>query len=153
MRVRTAVSADVTAMSSMLLELVAANKRTRPSDPGFVRDHYVDGAGILRCVIAEDESGTVLGFQCLKIADEDNSYGTPVGWGYIGTHVSPRALRRGVGRRLFAATRHVARDARLPAIEAFIGADNVEGQAYYDAMGFRTYRTPPGAVCKRFDVG
>ena len=153
MRVRQATSHDVIAMSSMLLELVAAKKRTRPSDPEFVRDHYVDGPGIVRCVIAEDNSGAVLGFQCLKIADEDNAYGTPAGWGFIGTHVGPRALRRGVGRRLFSITRDVARDAGLPAIEAFIGADNAEGQAYYEAMGFRTYRTPPDAVCMRFDVG
>lgn len=153
MRIRSAASADVMAMSSMLGELVAAEKRTRPSDPKFVRDHYVDGAGIVCCVMAEDEDGAVLGFQCLKIADHDNAYGTPAGWGYIGTHVSPRALRRGVGRRLFAVTRDVARDTGLRAIEAFIGADNAEGQAYYEAMGFRTCRTPPGAVCKRFDVG
>ena len=152
MRIRPAASADVSAMSSMLLELVAARRRTRPSDPEFVRDHYVDGAGIVRCVIAEDEAGAVLGFQCLKIADEGNAYGTPAGWGFIGTHVGPRALRRGVGRRLFAVIRNVARDARLPAIEAFIGADNAEGQAYYEAMGFRPYRAPPGAVCMRFDV-
>ncbi len=49
---------------------------------------------------------------------------------------------------LFAFTLEAARKAGIPAIEAFIGETNTEGQAYYDAMGFADYRRVEGAICK-----
>ena len=144
--------ADAEGISRVLQELVAAKKRTRPADLAFVRDHYIGHADRIQCFVAEDGDGTILGFQSLKMCRENNDYGTPPGWGSIGTHVSPRAARRGVGARLFEATRLAAREAQVPAVEAYIGADNREGQAYYEAMGFRDYRNADGAVCKRYVV-
>ena len=152
MRIRAATTADAEGISAVLQELVAAKKRTKPGDPEFARRHYIEDPDRVQCFVAEDENGHVLGFQSVKTAGANNDYGTPAGWGFIGTHVSPRAARRGVGARLFAATILAARQARLPAIEAYIGAENAEGQAYYEAMGFRTYRQPDGAVCKRYEV-
>ena len=139
-------------MGAVLEELVLANKRTKRSDPEFARAHYVKHPDRLECVVAEDENGAVLGFQSLKIAREGNAYGTPVGWGIIGTHIRPSAARRGVGTRLFAATREAARRAGLAAIEAYIGAGNAEAQAYYEAMGFRTYRHADGVVAKAYEI-
>ena len=152
MRIRAAEPADAEGISAVLQALVTAKKRTKRSDPAFAREHYIEDPGRIQCFVAEDEGGDILGFQSMKLAEAGNPYGAPVGWGVIGTHVSPRAARRGVGARLFAATVLVARDAGLPAIEAYIGAENAEGQAYYEAMGFRTYRYAEGAVCKRYDV-
>lgn len=37
-------------------------------------------------------------------------------------------------------------------IDATIGDNNPDALAYYEAVGFRTYRTPDGKVCKCFEV-
>jgi ribosomal protein S18 acetylase RimI-like enzyme len=150
--IRTAVETDAPAMSAMLMQLVAAGKRTLPADEAFVLSNYIAPLGGIRCSLAFDNTGTLLGLQSLKTAFEGNPYDIPVGWGIIGTHVSPLAGRRGVGSRLFEATREAAREAGLENIEAFIGATNVEGQAYYETMGFRTYRITERAICKRYRV-
>ena len=73
-------------------------------------------------------------------------------WGIIGTHVKLDAARRGVGKTLFVATHKAAIDSGLKRIDATIAATNADGLFYYDAVGFRTYRTPDGKVCKCFEV-
>lgn len=148
MKIREATSGDVTAMSAMLEKLVAAGRRTMPADTDYVREHYVTNPLGIRCTVAEDENGNIMGFQSLIRAVEGNPYGTPLGWGIIGTHVSPDAARTGVGTRLFAASERAALDAGLTNIEAFIGKDNTVAQAYYERMGFDTYRHTETAVCK-----
>lgn len=57
-----------------------------------------------------------------------------------------------MGRHLFEVTKRAAAEAGLEKIEAFIGEKNAEGQAYYDKIGFVTYRLTEGAVCKSFEV-
>ncbi|MCV3271118.1 GNAT family N-acetyltransferase [Roseobacter sinensis] len=153
MKVRQAVADDAAEISAFLEELKALGKRTRPHDAAFVRDHYINGRDGIRCSVAVDDSGEILGLQILSRATETNPWGVTPGWGIIGTHVKASAARRGVGRALFAVTRKAAADAGLKKIDASIGADNVEGLAYYDAIGFRTYRTPDGKICKCFEVG
>ncbi|WP_105009427.1 GNAT family N-acetyltransferase [Rhizobium leguminosarum] len=101
----------------------------------------------MRYSLAEDEGGCLLGFQSLIRVTEGNRYGTPIGWGIIGTHVSPDAARLGVGRRLNF-TRQAAIDTGVTKIEAFIGLDNAAAQAFYESVGFRTYRQTHSAVCK-----
>jgi ribosomal protein S18 acetylase RimI-like enzyme len=150
MKIRTAEPGDVPAMSEMLKLLVAAGKRKSPADEAFVLSHYVSRPGGIRCSLAIDDDGGLLGFQSLVLATEDNPYGTPIGWGIIGTHVSPLAARLGVGSRLFDVSRSAAAEAGLEAIEAFIGENNLEALAYYEKMGFRTYRLVPGSVCKAY---
>jgi len=130
MRIREATSSDLNAMSALLGKLVAGGKRTMPADIDYVRDHYVDNPLGIRCSLAEDEDGNILGFQSLIRAVDGNPYGTPVGWGIIGTHVSPDAARSGVGTRLFAASEKAAIGAGLTEIEAFIGNANAVAQAY-----------------------
>jgi ribosomal protein S18 acetylase RimI-like enzyme len=122
------------------------------SDPGFVLRHYINHPDRIQCSVAIDDKGGILGFQSLKIARQTNPYGTPVGWGIIGTHVRPTAARRGVGRCLFSASQHAARSSGLEKIEAFIGADNEAALTYYEAMGFRSYRRKDGAICKAYEV-
>ena len=151
-RIRPATRADTAGISLVLKELVAAGKRTRPSDQEFTRTHYIDNPHRIECLVAVDENGEILGFQSLSIAVEGNAYGAPTGWGMIGTHISPRAARRGLGAQLFSAMLSAARQSGIPAIDAYIGVTNQEGQAYYEAMGFRTYRRPEGSVCKCYEV-
>ncbi|MEB2843997.1 GNAT family N-acetyltransferase [Rhizobiales bacterium RZME27] len=153
MQIRTAIPADAPAMSAMLQLLVQAGKRISPADEAFVLSQYISNPDGIRCSLAIDDGGSVLGLQSLIFARDGNRYETPVGWGIIGTHVSPLAARRGVGRQLFEVTKRAAAEAGLAKIEAFIGEKNAEGQAYYEKMGFVTYRLAEGAVCKRFELG
>ncbi|WP_226951380.1 GNAT family N-acetyltransferase [Rhizobium terrae] len=148
MRIRAAESGDVIAISEMLQQLVAVGKRSSPIDPDFVTDTYIHNPHGILCSLAEDDDGQLLGFQSLIRAHEDNRYGTPVGWGIIGTHVSPLAARRGVGSRLFETIVAAAVGAGLDKIEAFITSTNLEAQAFYEKIGFRTHRIADGAVCK-----
>lgn len=149
MIVRPAKPDDAKGVSAVLQALVAAGKRRKAADPDFALSHYIAHAGQIRCSLAVDEDGRVLGFQSLKRAEPGNPYDTPVGWGIIGTHVRPDAARRGVGRALFAATLEAAQAARLPAIEAFISAGNAGAIAYYGSLGFETYRPVDGVDCRR----
>lgn len=152
MKIRPATQTDAEGMSLFLKQLAAEGKRTRPSDQKFVRTNYIENPDSVQCVVAEDDDGTILGFQSLQLAKKGNIYGVTAGWGMIGTHVSPHAARRGVGRALFEATRLAAQQAGLKQIDASIGEKNSEGLAYYEAMGFRTYRTPDGKICKCYEV-
>ncbi len=151
MIIRDAVLGDVPQMSAFLKELTASGKRKSPDDETFVRANYIEDPGKIRCSVVE-EDGIVLGFQSLKRAEAGNPWGVEPGWGIIGTHIRPSAARRGVGRALFDVSRKAAKDAAIERIDASIAADNPEALAYYEAMGFRTYRTPDGLICKSFDV-
>jgi len=152
MKVRQAVVDDAPEISIFLQELASLGKRSSPSDQEFVCGQYIDHPDNIQCAVAEDEDGTILGLQILKMATESNIYGVAQGWGIIGTHVKPNAARRGVGRTLFAATLNAAKIAGLHKIDASIADTNVDGLTYYDAMGFCTYRTPKGKVCKFYEV-
>lgn len=152
MQIRPATPADAPAMSAMLEALIAAGKRTNPGDLDYTMANYVAPPHGILCSVAVEEDGTILGLQVLHRAQEGNPYGTPVGWGIMGTHVSPDAGRRGIGSRLFEASLAAATAAGIESIEAFINRHNVEGQAYYEAMGFRTYRIDGDAICKAYRV-
>ena len=151
MIVRRATPDDVDGMVAVLQALTAAGLRTRPDDPEFTLQHYVQPPnGILCSVAVEDD--TVLGLQALTRALPDNPWGVTPGWGIIGTHISPDAARKGIGKALFAVSKEAARDAALSHIDATIQGTNSGGLAYYEAMGFRTYRHFDTAICKRFDL-
>jgi len=94
----------------------------------------------------------VLGFQSLKLAQAKNIYGVTPGWGVIGTYVALDTGRKGNGKQLFDATFAFAQQAGLSDIDATIGAENAQGIAYYEAMGFQTYRRWETSVSKRFTV-
>lgn len=151
MRIRDAVATDAPEISTFLKELTAAGKRKSPDDVGFVLAHYIESTQKIKCSVAEDQ-GVVLGFQSLQHAAADTTSGNGSGWAVIGTHIRPSAARRGVGRALFAASQSAAESADVTDIEATIAADNPEALAYYDAMGFKTYKTTENQVCKRFSA-
>jgi ribosomal protein S18 acetylase RimI-like enzyme len=150
--IREANTADADAMGDVLRELLAAGKRTKAADADFVRAHYLDHPQRLHCFIALGLESRILGFQSLKRAHDGNSYGTPIGWGIIGTHVRPSAARMGVGSNLFTATLEAARRAGLPTIEAYIAEENAPALAYYEALGFRTCRRSDHAICKSLQI-
>lgn len=151
MIIRNATAEDVPQMSAFLGRIAEMGRRVSPWDEDFVLRNYINAADKIQCALAEGD-GKVLGFQSLKLAKEGNIYGVTAGWGVIGTHVNPDAARRGVGRTLFASTLSAEREYGLKKIDASISAANPEGLAYYEAMGFRTYRTPDDLICKCYDL-
>lgn len=152
MRVREAAIDDAHAMSGVLREIVAHTGRERKADPTFVISNYINHPRGVRCTVATDEQQNVIGFQSLLRAWPKNPYGVPLEWGIIGTHITPHAHRRGVGSALFSATRLAAETARLPKIDAYIGADNEAALRYYEAIGFQTYRELDDVVQKAYTV-
>ncbi|MFJ1308558.1 GNAT family N-acetyltransferase [Agrobacterium sp. P15N1-A] len=140
-------------MAAVQNEIFSSGLRKAPTDITAVLENYIQHADRIECSVAEDDDGRILGFQSLRYARTGNPYGVAEGWGIIGTHVSPQAARRGVGSALFAATRRAAEARGIQNIDASIGADNMLGQSYYDAMGFTTYRQPEGLVCKVYRLG
>jgi len=151
--IREAALSDVGSISDLLQELVASGQRAGRTSANFVRSHYLEHAARLNCFVAVDVDGKILGLQSLKLAADGNPYGTPAGWGIIGTHVRPSAGRRGIGARLFAITLKSAQHHALPAIEAYIAETNCPALAFYETMGFRDFRWPDGIVCKVREVG
>ena len=152
MQIRPAVPADAAGISDFLQELVALGKRSLPADADWVLNSYIQGPDLVRCSVAEEVDGTLIGVQILFQSQTENAYGTPAGWGGIGTHVRPSAAGRGVGRALFSATLEAAKAAGITDMNASIGDDNDEGLGYYEAMGFRTFKTLPGRICKRYSL-
>lgn len=152
MTIRNAIPADAPAMSLLLQRLVAAGKRTSPADEDFVLKHYISAATGVFCSLFEDDAGVLVGFQSLIRATPNNPYGTPTGWGIIGTHVSPDAARTGVGSRLFQKSRLAANQVGLQKIEALISPKNAAALAYYNRMGFTTYRRTEEAIAKCFTL-
>jgi len=152
MEVRQATPQDAESMGRVLREIIAVTGRERPSDPEFVLRNYVRNPSGIRCSVAVDEGVAVLGFQSLIRAEAGNRYGVPEGWGIIGTHISPRAHRKGVGTALFASSRAAAAQAGLRKIDAYIGAANDAALRYYEAIGFRTYRETGDTIQKVFEL-
>ncbi|OLP44836.1 GNAT family N-acetyltransferase [Rhizobium oryziradicis] len=139
-------------MCDALNEIFAAGLRKTAGDVKTVLANYLEHQDRIECSVAQDEDGRILGFQSLRYARLDNPYGTPEGWGIIGTHVSPRAARKGVGSALFRASHAAAKAYPVENIEAAIGADNQMGLAYYEAMGFCTHRTTEELTCKVYRI-
>lgn len=151
-RVRKAVVSDAEGVSRILREIIAATGRERASSPDFVIANYIENPDGIMCSLAVDENGDFLGFQSLIQAVANNCFDVPEGWGIIGTHVSPKAHRQGVGRALFEVSKRAASEAGIEKIDAYIGADNHAAQRYYDSLGFQTYREPEGVVQKVFEL-
>ena len=152
MIIRPAQKEDAAGVAGVLHDLVIAGKRSKRHDLEFALAHYITHLNKIECHVAESEDGRILGFQSIKLAKSGNEYGAAAGWALIGTHITPKAARRGIGKALFAFTLRAARKAHVPAIEAFIGQSNLAGQAYYDALGFVDYRRTEDAICKSFNL-
>jgi GNAT superfamily N-acetyltransferase len=141
MLIRSATPQDAQGMSDVINQIFAAGLRKTTGDMAMVLSTYIEHKDRIECSVAQADDGRILGFQSLRYARADNPYGTPEGWGSIGTHVSPMAARQGVGSSLFQATLRAAKAFPLQNIEAAIGADSMMALGYYEAMGFRTHRT------------
>lgn len=151
--VREATAEDAEQMSHILQKILVSWNSERPSSADHVLAHYVESPTGIRCSVACDPAGDVVGFQSLGLAEADNPYDLPAGWGYIGTYVDAKMAGQGVGKALFASSLEAAQEAKLQEIDATIGETNAPALAYYNALGFRSYRTMPGAIGKKFTLG
>lgn len=84
--------------------------------------------------LAEDEQGTIMGFQWIEESDA-----LPVDATSIATFARAGATGLGIGSALFDRTRQAAADAGYKWICAKIRADNTGGLAYYRSRGFEDY--------------
>ena len=132
-------AADIAALCDLLNVIIGIGGTTALEEPlteAQFDEYFVGGAACLCCLVAEDPDRGVLGFQVLA-----RSKDLPGDWGDIGTFARAEPKTPGVGTALFAATKARAAGLGVVAINATIRADNVGGLAFYEKMGFRTYRT------------
>ena len=148
--IRTATPEDAQGMSTLITPILEGWNSSRRRDPEHMLLNYINNPDNICCTVAEDER--IAGFQSLILPSTQNPYNTPEGWGEIGTYVALDAGRGGIGRAMFAATIKAAKAAGIQTIEASIGDNNEKGLRFYSAMGFVTYATEPGLICKRFEV-
>lgn len=151
MIIRLAKERDTERLRKVQKQLSVSRTHTSSNTVALVLYYYLHNTNRVLCYIAE-EKGELLGFQSLQRAEFDNPWGVKPGWGIIGTHVSPLAAKRDIGRILFNETRKAASIASLPMLDATISADNPEALEFYDAMGFKTYRTPGNLISKCYKV-
>lgn len=139
MIVRPAMPGDAAAMADLLNRIIAIGGTTAHERPFSAQDidhHYISGALVICCHVAEDQG--LIGFQSVE-----SHAALPQGWGDIGTFVDPARQRSGAGAALFAATQTACRAAGLVAINATIRADNAPGLGYYARRGFVDHATDP----------
>ncbi len=84
--------------------------------------------------VAEDENGTILGFQWIEPGPD-----LPPEAAEIATFAKVGATGLGIGSALFNATEVSARRLGFHWIRANIRADNTGGLAYYQSRGFEDY--------------
>ena len=101
--------------------------------------------------LAEDDTGTAIGFQWIEQHPE-----LPADACSIATFVRIGAQGLGTGSALFSATATAARALGYGWIHATILGQNTGGLAYYQSRGFESYRlahhTDPTKQQKRFDL-
>jgi L-amino acid N-acyltransferase YncA len=138
--VRAAAPADAAEMADLLNEIIAAGGTTayeEPFDAQTMDHHYISGAEVICCTVAEN-TGRIVGFQGL-FRPHDPADPFPPGWAIIATFARRGETGGGIGAALFARTRAEARSAGVTTIDATIRADNAGGLAYYTRMGFVDY--------------
>jgi L-amino acid N-acyltransferase YncA len=147
LHIRPATRADAPELAALLNAIIARGGTTAledPFTPDALAEAYLVGPTVLCCFVAVDTlTGRLEGFQTLG-----RSAGLPDDLGDIGTFARLEGAQRGVGSRLFAATRERAREMGLSAVNATIRADNTGGLAFYGKMGFEDHSVTPAVPLK-----
>ena len=140
--VRPVEADDASELAELLNAVIAAGGTTAlevPFTPKELDETYLTGPNVYCCFVAEDEDGTLLGFQTLG-----RHPGLPDDVGDIATFARVGATRRGIGSELLEATGPRAVELGLKAINATIRSDNVGGLAFYAGQGFEDYGATEG---------
>jgi len=129
---------DIPELCELLNEIInmggTTALETRFTVSGFI-DHFFNQQIQISCTVAEGTEGEILGFQVLSFHEQ-----LPDDWADIATFVSTSPRLSGVGTALFAETARLADKYEINTLNAAIRADNVGGIAYYEKMGFSTYK-------------
>ncbi len=140
--VRPVATDDAPVLAELLNAVIAAGGTTalqEPFTPEALDAAYLTGPNVHCCFVAEDEDGTLLGFQTLG-----RYPGLPEDVGDIATFARIGGTQRGIGSALFAATTQRAAELGLSAINATIRGDNTGGMAFYTKQGFVDHDVTPG---------
>lgn len=131
--VRRAGAMDARAMADLLNEIIEIGGTTAYTEP--VTSEYLSGrmteVGSV-WHIAEDDAGTLMGFQWIDPIDDRTACG-------IATFARVGQTGLGIGSRLFEVTKAAATKLGYTWIQAAIRADNSGGIAYYQSRGFELY--------------
>lgn len=158
--VRNAGPMDASAMADLLNAIIAkggTTAHTTPVDRNTLITFMQAYPGKSAWLIAEDDTGTLLGFQLLEPHDK-----LPPEACDIGTFTALGHAQMGIGSALFEHSCSAARTLGFRWINATIRADNTGGLAYYQSRGFEDYKldhnislddgTLVDKVSKRFDL-
>lgn len=135
--VRRAAPFDTGEMARLLnaiIERGGTTALTRPITGAQLAEWIAADGGRGAWHIAEDDAGTLLGFQW--IGPHEN---LPPEACDVATFVRIGQTGQGIGARLFEATRTAARALGYAWINATIRADNSGGLAYYGSRGFENW--------------
>jgi very-short-patch-repair endonuclease/L-amino acid N-acyltransferase YncA len=144
--VRPVAAQDAPALADLLNAVIAAGGTTalqEPFTPEALDAAYLTGPTVHCCFVAEDEDGSLLGFQTLG-----RYPGLPDDLGDIATFARIGGTQRGIGSALFAATTARATELGLSAINATIRGDNTGGLAFYTKQGFVDHDVTAGVPLK-----
>jgi len=158
--VRNAGPLDAPAMAALLNAIIAKGGTTAHTMP-VTRTDMIElmqaYPGRSAWLVAEDDSGVLLGFQLIEPHDK-----LPPEAGDIGTFTAVGRTKTGIGTALFNQTSIAARALGYTWLNATIRADNAGGLAYYQSRGFEDYKldrnvtlddgTIVDKVSKRYDV-
>lgn len=158
--IRPAIAADADAMAALLNQIIAIGGTTAfetPVAPDTIRHWMAKDGPRAAWHVAQDDTGLILGYQSC----EPHS-GLPPAAGDIASFVQVNQAGRGIGRRLFEATKIACRALGYTWINAAIRSDNQSGLTYYTAMGFIDWKHDPtaaladgtitGKTYKRYDL-
>lgn len=138
MKTRQATKSDVRQMFRLLNRIIEIGGTTayeeKLDDEKFT-SHFLNEATCLSLYVCESNDSEILGFQVLKV-----NTSLPAGWADIATFARVEPKVRGVGITLFEATKKLAREREILAINATIRGDNESGLAYYSKIGFVNYK-------------
>lgn len=148
MKVRFATQSDLPRVNELRAQVNALHVAGKPEvfRPGFnealqAHVHTLFSAPDHAILVAEGETG-VVGFACVKLVEHPGSpYRLPMRYLDVDEFGVDEAVRRqGVGRALFDAVRDHARSLGVSRIELNMWEFNQEALAFYEAVGFTTYR-------------
>lgn len=131
--IRRAGAMDARAMADLLNEIIeigGTTAYTDPVTPEYLAGRMAEDGSVWH--IAEDDNGTLLGFQWIDRMDGDDACG-------IATFARVGKTGLGIGSRLFEATKAAARALGYTWIQAAIRTDNTGGITYYQSRGFELY--------------
>jgi ribosomal protein S18 acetylase RimI-like enzyme len=138
----TTASVPVTADAQLSPEWLMAYGRSRSVVPGATEAVLTGSDGQLFLSVRDETSGQIVGIARMAIHP---------GWaGIFGLWVDPAHRRRGIASTIVSAIAMVGRENAMPAIYLQVSADNADGVAFWQGLGFGvhheyTYLARPAA--------